>query len=150
MMLTTPPEKTHNNPTDNFPRVYGILMDWPIDGQVATIFSTSTGAASLYTTSTFGVIGGEGHESVRNAAMTFVRAADRLFDAATATVEYPYPASDRVRFYLLTFDGVRVVETDLASIYDRTNEYTELFELGQTVLTELRRVTEEGDEKTII
>ena len=149
-MLTTPPEKTRNQPTDDFPRVYAILMDWPIDEQVATIFSSSTGAASLYTTSTFGIIGGEGHETVRHAALTFVRAADRLFDAATATVEYSYPASDRVRFYLLTFDGVRVVETDLASICDRTNEYTEFFELGQAVLTELRRVTGEGDEKTAI
>ena len=149
-MLTAPPEKTGYQPTGDFPRVYGIVLDWPIDEQVATIFSTSTGAASLYTTSTFGVIGGEGHESVRKAATTFVRAADRLFDAATPTIEYPYPASDLVRFYLLTFDGVRVVETDLASIYDRTNAYTEFFELGQAVLTELRRVTENHDDKTSI
>ena len=64
-MLTTPPARTGGKPTEAFPRVYGILMDWPISGQTATVFSTSSGAASLYTTSTFGIIGGEGHESVR-------------------------------------------------------------------------------------
>jgi len=142
MMLTTPPAKTGENPTKDFPRVYGVLMDWPIGEQTATVFSSSTGAASLYTTSTFGIIGGEGHESVRTAAINFVRAADRLFDSATPTAEYPYPAPDRVRFYLLTFGGVRVLDTDLAAIEDRSSKYAEYFGLGQAVLTELRLMTE--------
>jgi len=34
-MLTTPPEKTGSKPTQDFPRVYGILMDWPIDEDTA-------------------------------------------------------------------------------------------------------------------
>ena len=142
MMLTTPPAKTGEKPTKEFPRVYGILMDWPMGKQTATVFSSSTGAASLYTTSTFGIIGGEGHETVRTAAIRFVRAADRVFDSATPTTEYPYPAADRVRFYLLTFEGVRVLDTDLASIESRTSKYAEFFGLGQAVLTELRFVTE--------
>ena len=145
MMLTTPPAKTGEKPTKECPRVYGILMDWPIgDQQTATVFSSSTGAASLYTTSTFGIIGGEGHETVRAAAIRFVRDADRLFDSATSTTEYPYPATGRVRFYLLTFEGVRVLDTDLASIESRTSKYAEFFGLGQAVLTELRLVTEKS------
>jgi hypothetical protein len=141
-MLTTPPERTGDKPTKEFPRIYGVLMDWPIGEQTATVFSTSTGAASLYTTSTFGIIGGEGHEAVRNAAMSFVRTADRFFDASVPTTDYPYPTGDHVRFYFLTFGGVRVIETDLASITSRTSKYTELFGLGQAVLTELRLITE--------
>jgi hypothetical protein len=142
MMLTTPPARTGERPTEKFPRVYGVLMDWPVRDQTATIFSSSSGAASLYTTSAFGIIGGEGHESVRIAAINFVRAADRLFSSAMPTTEYPYPDTDHVRFYLLTFDGVRVLETDLASISTRTSKYTEFFDLGQAVVTELRLVTE--------
>ena len=142
MMLTTPPAKTGEKPTKDFPRIYGILMDWPIGEQTATVFSTSTGAASLYTTSTFGVIGGEGHEAVRTAAMNFVRAADRFFDASTPTTEFPYPTADRVRFYFLTFDGVRVIDIDLASVSNRTSKYAELFGLGQGVLTQLRLITQ--------
>jgi hypothetical protein len=142
MMLTTPPARTGEKPIEKFPRVYGILMDWPVGDQTATVFSSSSGAASLYTTSTFGIIGGEGHESVRIAAINFVRAADRLFNSAVPTTEYPYPDADHVRFYLLTFDGVRVLDTDLASIANRTSKYAEFFDLGQAVLTELRLVTE--------
>jgi len=143
MMLATPPERIGQKPTKDFPRVYGVLMDWPLGEQIATIFSSSTGAASLYTTSTFGVIGGEEHEAVRAAAVAFVHAADHLFDASTATTEYPYPPVDRVRFYLLTFDGVRVVETGMASLENGTGAYAEYFNRGQAVLTQLRLVVEQ-------
>jgi len=141
-MLSTPAAKVGEKPSKDFPRVYGVLMDWPIGEDIATVFSSSSGAASLYTTSTFGVIGGEAHETVRTAAISFVRASDRLFDVATPTSEYPYPAEGRVRFYLLTFDGVRVLDTDLASIENGTSKYLEFFNRGQAVLTELRIVTE--------
>jgi hypothetical protein len=140
--LTTPPGKFGIRPTKEFPRIYGILMDWPIGDVTATVLSTSAGAASLYTTSKFGVIGGEGHESVRTAAIKFVRTADRLFDLATPTTDYAYPAANHVCFYLLTFDGVRVIDTELASIESGTSKFAEYFGLGQEVLTELRLVTE--------
>lgn len=137
-LLTRPPAEIAGKPTKEFPRTYGILMDWPIGEQTATVVSTFTGAASLYTTSTFGVIGGEGHESVGDAAKSFVRTADQFYDAATLANEYPYPTAGRVRFYLLTFDGVRVIDTDLASMTDRTSKYVELFRLGHAVVTQLR------------
>ncbi len=142
MMLTMRPQETGTTPTKDFPRVYGLLMDWPIGKDIATVFSAGDGSASLYTTSTFGIIGGEAHESVRNAAKSFVRAADQQFLKAAPVQEYPYPTSDHVRFYLLTFEGVRMIDTDFASIANGTNEYAELFGLGQAVLTELRRTAE--------
>ena len=80
--------------------------------------------------------------SASSAATRFVRAADRLFDSATPTSEYPYPAAGRVRFYLLTFEGVRFIDTDFGSIENGTSKYAEFFGLGQAVLTELRLVTQ--------
>jgi hypothetical protein len=142
MMLTMSPQDLGVSSSKEFSCVYGILMDWPIGEQTATIFSTSTGSASLYTTSTFGIIGGEGHASVRAASAAFVKAADRFYDLASSTSEYPYPAGDNIRFYLLTFHGVRVIETDMASVTQGSGPYAELFGLGQTVMTELRLSTE--------
>jgi hypothetical protein len=138
MMLTTPPQDVGVSPTKEFPSVYGVLMDWPIGAQTATIFSTCLGSASLYTTSTFGIIGGEGHASVRAASVAFVKAAGRFYESAASTSEYPYPAGDRVRFYLLTFHGVRFLETGMAPVSAGTGAYAELFGLGQAVMTELR------------
>jgi hypothetical protein len=118
------------------------VVDWPIGDQTATVVSLSDGNASLYTTSTFGVIGGIGHETVRAAAKRFVQIANHYFGDAMPTVDYPYPAPGRVKFYLLTFEGVKVIDADFASICTMKDKYSSLFGEGQNVLTQLRQVTE--------
>ena len=129
-------------PTKENPRVFGVAMDWPIDGTTATIVSALNGSASLYTTSTFGIIGGVSHESVRLAAQRFVRTAEAYHDAAFPTTTYPYPAKGKVRFYLRTFRDVRVIESDSATVTSPSGQFSGLFRAGQAVLTELRKVVE--------
>jgi hypothetical protein len=142
MALTKSAREFGFQPTKAFPRIYGILMDWPLGEQTATIVSMCDGTASLYTTSTFGIIGGIGHESVRAAALRFVTAAEKHHDDATAAVNYPYPKTGRVRFYLLSFDGVRVIEVDEAALKSGKGACSDLWTEGQRVLTELRLVTQ--------
>ncbi len=55
--------------SDEFPLVYGVLLEFPVGDATATVVAMCDGNASLYTTSTFGVIGGFAHESVREAAI---------------------------------------------------------------------------------
>ncbi len=129
-------------PTKEYPRVFGVAMDWPIDDTTATIVSALNGSASLYTTASFGIIGGSAHEPVRMAAQRFVRAAEAHHDRAVPTAAYPYPAKGKVRFYLRTFQDVRVIETDAASAYSASGPYSGLFRAGQAVLTELRKLVE--------
>lgn len=137
-MLTTPASDFDIKPSGAFPRVYGVLMDWPIDDMTVTIVSLSDGSASLYSTSTFGVIGGIGHESVRRTAIEFVKAAEAHYSSAAPTKEYPYPKRGRVIFYLVCFDGVRVIETDLDSVVSGKGRDSDLWTRGQAVMTELR------------
>lgn len=145
MMLTTPASKTGIQPSKSYPKVFGIVMDLPISGgHTATVVSMCDGHASLYTTSTFGVLGGIGHESVRNASRNFVRAAQSHYDEATTTTDFPYPASDHVRFYLLGFDGVRVIDAEIASVEKRADRRLDMWTAGQRVLTELRLVAEKS------
>ena len=129
-------------PTKEYPRVFGVVMDWHVDDTTATIVSTLNGSASLYTTATFGIIGGETHESVRLAAQRFVKNAETYHDQAVPTSSYPYPATGKVRFYLRTFQDVRVIEADRDSVYSSSGRYSGLFRAGQAVLTELRKVVE--------
>lgn len=129
-------------PTKEYPRVFGVAMDWPVGDTTATIVSTLDGSASLYTTATFGIIGGAGHESVRVAAQRFVAAADSYHDKAAPTGTYPYPGKGKVRFYLRTFQDVRVIETDFASVQSTSGPHSSFFRAGQAVLTELRKVVE--------
>lgn len=115
-------------------------MDLPIREHTATVVSHYNGDASLYSTSDLGFIGSVGHESLRAAARDFVKAAEAFHDDSVPTSEFPYPTADRVRFYLVTLHGVRVIDTDLASIMSRTSKYVSLFAMGQNVLTEQVRL----------
>ena len=49
-------------------------------------------------------------------AKTFVKETDRYYDDSVSTRDFSYPSVDRVRFFLLTFDGVRAVEADLGAV----------------------------------
>jgi hypothetical protein len=140
--LSAPAKEFGISPTKEFPRTYAVLIDFPIDQVTATIVSLSDGNASLYTTSTFGVIGGGAHEKVKAAAAALIAAADKFHEEAKPTKTYPYPAQSKVRFYLVTFSGVRVLEAEMSAIESNQSKYSSLFWLGQEVLTQLRLATE--------
>lgn len=143
VFLTASAEKVGIQSSEEYPRVWGVAVDWSIgDGEIATIISLSDGSASVYTTGMFGIIGGIGHDTVRAAAKKLVKEASRHFDDSTPTQDLSYPALDHVRFFLKTFNGVRVIETDLASLPERHNKYFTLFDSAQSVLTQLRLVSD--------
>jgi hypothetical protein len=142
LMLKTPPSEFGLSSSPEFPRVYAVCMDWPIGDDTATVFASATGDASLYTTTTFGIIGGIGHDTVTRAAKAFVQELDPFYDEATPATGFPYPDSSGVRFYLLTFTGVRVLATDFDSIARGSSRFAPIFGRGQEVLTQLRLVAE--------
>lgn len=148
MMLTTRAAELGIQPNQTFPKVFGIVMDMSVaGGHTATVVSMCDGNGSLYTTSTFGVLGGIGHEAVRLASTNFVTEAQSHFDAASSTTNFPYPASEHVRFYLLGFDGVRVIDAEMAAVEKGTDTRLALWIAGQRVLTELRLTTEKSIQK---
>lgn len=145
MVLSSPAEKFGAKPTDDFPRVYAVLTDWSLGEHFATTGCASDGWASLYTTSKFGVIGGEGHDRVRAAAIRCVKFADRYYDLSEPVTEFPYPQHGTIFFYLKTYDGIRVIKAPKKEVYDQKHKTTPLFSAAQDVLTELRLITEKQD-----
>lgn len=139
--LATTAAKLGASPTSRFPHVYGVAMDWPVGDITATVISASDGTASLYTTSSFGIIGGGYHADVRKAALRLVSLANRHVGDASPTSDYPYPAPGKVRFYFLTYDGVRTIETGLETIEAGSSPFRALFVAGQDVITELRLIS---------
>ena len=100
------------------------------------------GTASLYTTSTFGIIGGQGHERVRQAAARYVKTAEQFTKSSKPVADFAYPKSGQVFYYLLTYDGVQLVIGDEAAIERGPDPTRPLFAAAQDVLTELRLTTE--------
>jgi hypothetical protein len=79
---------------------------------------------------------------VRTAAKNLVREADRYFGDSVSTRDLSYPSHDHVRFFLATFGGLRLIETDLASLSKRRSKYSSLFDAGQDVMTQFRLIWE--------
>jgi len=143
MALTTTAAEAGIGPNQRFPDVYGVVMDLPIsNGHTASVFALCDGNASLYTTSTFGILGGIEHASVRTAAENFVSTAQSFYDLGQPTSDFGYPAPKQLRFYLLGYDGVRVLECSMEALEEENRTLLPLFAAGQDVLTQLRLLTE--------
>ena len=118
--------------------VSAALMDWPVGGQVATVCASSGGDGSLYTTSTFGIIGGIGHEAVRSASKAFVKAAEKCLPLATATTDFRYSMPGQIKFYFVTPSCVFGLIFLSADIEKEGSPARYLYAHGQKVVTELR------------
>jgi hypothetical protein len=142
MALTASAEKSGLHPDADYPEVYGVLVDWNLGNQTASILAMRGGTASLYTTSTFGIIGGQGHAKVRRAAEVCVKLAGQYYGRGLPVSEFPYPNEGKVHFYLLGYDGVRLSVGDEPALNGGTDPMLPLFAAAQDVLTELRQVSQ--------
>jgi hypothetical protein len=138
--LSRVPEMTESKNPDE---ILAVLMDWPLGDCTATVLASSGGDASLYTTSTFGIIGGIGHENVRKAAVEFVRCAEHFSNLGSPARSFPYPDGQTLRFYLVAPSGVRAISFAMKEIETENSPARVLFAYGQQVLTELRISTEQ-------
>jgi len=58
------------------------------------------------------------------------------------TIKITLPTKDQVIFYLLTNNGIYIGEDIMNNFEDYSSEWSELFEEGNNVLTELRLTVE--------
>ena len=123
-------------------KVFGIIMDWEMDGATATTVSFITGDASLYLSSGGGVIGGGTHQNVKIAAEKFVEQAQSFLAKAKKTESNKLPETNYVNFYLLTNKGTYVGMENIENFDNNSSEWLPLFDQGNRVLSELRNISE--------
>lgn len=122
--------------------VYGVVMDWEMDGATATTVAYQTGDASLYLSSGGGVIGGGQHQNVNSAAKEFVSLAQTFIDNTIKTETKPLPNKNVVKFYLLTNKGIYVGQEEMKNFENNSSNWLRLFEEGNKVISELRMTSE--------
>ncbi|HST31690.1 MAG TPA: hypothetical protein VLK27_12720 [Chthoniobacterales bacterium] len=142
-VLTTPASQLGRKPTEEFPHVHGIIMDWPIEDTILSLMASSAGDGSIYTTGDFGVLGGIKYENVRNAAKSFVKLGEKYYSDATPAKDYPYPQKGHVCFYLMCYDDVRMIDTDVNSLSKSNGKYSDLFAQAQRMISELRQIAQQ-------
>ena len=124
-------------PTDQT-RIYGVIMDWDLDEGTATLVAFLSGDASLYLSSGGGVIGGSGHDNVKQAAVAFIDKADKYLSKTIKTDSTPLPDKDGVKFYFLTNKGKFVGQEEMKNFENNSSQWLDLFEEGNKLITEIR------------
>lgn len=122
--------------------VYGVIMDWEMDGSTATTVAYLSGDASLYLSTGGAVIGGGQHQNVNSAAKQFVSVAQAFLDSTTRAEKTALPSTNEVKFYLLTNKGVFVGQEKMINFENSSSSWLKLFEEGNIVLAEIRKTSE--------
>jgi hypothetical protein len=125
--------------------VWGVIMERGYTKGVATIVALEDGTASMYISTGGAVVGGKGYPPAHDAA---IKLCDRAADALGETIaahEFPSPAKGRVRFYVLTTEGVRVAEDDIFARADAGHgALAPLLAAGDAVIDGLKEATSKG------
>ena len=94
----------------------------------------------MYFSTGGGILGGIGHETVRNAARQFVSSAQTFLSKMKEVASFPLPPTGMTHFYALTNRGVfgspELISDDLKN---SKSEFFALFAAGQDVITEIRK-----------
>jgi hypothetical protein len=127
--------------------VWGVLVERGYPKGVATVIALADGNASLSLSKGGGIRGGNAYAPARAAAQLLCQQAADSMGLTAPTKEFPAPTAGRVRFYVLTTDGVRVAETDLLPVTGHERQPRPLAPLaaaGDAVLDALKEGTEKG------
>jgi hypothetical protein len=120
---------------------WGVIMDWVVSNATATIVAFSNGHVSIYLSTGGGFIGGESHESVRNAGKKMVAVAGECQPHTHATAEYPLPQEQgEVLFYLLTDAGIFAASASTEDLDDHHHPLSKLHDAAQGIITEYRLI----------
>src|SRR5262245_43410641 len=126
---------------------YGLLMEMGIQISVVTLVCFVDGDANVYYKTGGGMIGGLSHEDVRNASKAFVALAPKALPKMVKTTDFPLPGMDKVRFYVLTPQGVFTTETSRQTLANPKSELGALFYSGQEVVAQMRQIQEQKQEE---
>jgi hypothetical protein len=122
--------------------VYGVIIDWPIQKNVATIVVFSTGDASVYLKSGQIFIGGFAYPSIKNLALEMIFSAQRLLSETIKTENFAFPDSSLIQFSFLTNNGIFVYHETVESIDKNQTQWAPLFYKGNQIITEYRLITQ--------
>jgi len=125
--------------TEAFPRVYGIIMDWNVNGMISSTIALYDGNASIYGP-IVNISDNLKTKRVRDAAAHFVSNAEKYYDSAAPAIDYPYPKLGAVRFYVLCFDGNRVIESTESALGSGNDKSSSLWKAAQILMHEIHSV----------
>ena len=138
-LLTSSPEELGLTGDDAKAKVWGVMMEVTFPTGAVTLVSVRDGTASLYGSTGGGMLGGY---SAQKEAKRFVAEGAKHLASMKPTKSFPYPEVGRIKFYVLTQDGVYTAEAAENEVQAAGHSLFPLFVAGNEVLTALRIANE--------
>lgn len=143
-ILRTDPAEVGLDPDGRF-EAWGFLMETGYPRAIGSVVCVRDGTTSLYTTSGFGIIGGGGHASVREANARLFAELDRHLELLTPTTDTSLPTEGETVLLALTHHGVRRHANLQREFGERRDPCSGVFHAGENVLTQLRLIHEAAE-----
>lgn len=126
---------------------WGVVMDWGLSENIATVLALSDGSASVYLSNGGGFIGGQSHESIQKAAKKTVEISADVEPLMQLTSDYPLPKRGEVIFYVLTDAGVFSATAHEQDLRTHRHAFSKLGDAAQEVITAYRLLQEKQPSK---
>jgi len=121
-------------------RVYGVVMDWDMNGTILTLTAYITGAANALLSTGATALGTGSDPAVAEQASEFVQVAQEFLPRTVQVSNTAFPPLGTVKFSLLTNHGIYAGQELLSLINDNTSPWMGLFFRGNMVLDEIKSV----------
>jgi hypothetical protein len=130
------------SPSEDLPRVWGFMMEIFISQTWINLICVADGTVSIYFGTGRGIIGAGEHDSVRSVARECLKKSEEILEHLKKFDPSHIKNEGKIKFHVLTYDGIRSDEVETNEIENETHYLSELYYSAQNVITEVRSVEE--------
>ena len=142
-LLSLDPDSVGIRPAGSGAATWGCVMDTGYPNGVATLVCLRDGTTSLYTSSGFGIIGGESHQSVVGENARLLAVLEEHLDQMAPSMDHTLPREGRTIIRALTFAGQRLIEAPDDDLGNGRSALSPVFHAAHAVITQLRLIHDE-------
>lgn len=138
-LFTSTPEEVGLSGEDAKANVWCVMMEVTLQVGSVTVVSMRDGTASIYGSTGGGVLGGY---VAKKEAKSLVSEGEKHLASMKPTKSFPYPERGRIKFYVLTRDGVYTAEVDEKEVQSEQHPLFPLFRSANEVMSALRTASQ--------
>lgn len=135
------PDAASIRPKGEPSNVFCVIMDWPVGKVQCTVIAAADGTSSVYTSRGVAILGGL---AATAAAQRVAAEATTILGESQAAIEHPFPPEGIVRFYIRTYDDLRMIEESAAALQSGAGRHAALFLAMNELMTQLFRATRDS------
>ena len=143
-IISTDPHDIGIEQNELVPNIWGVLMEFQIEGTPITLASLADGTTSLYLGNGGAFIGAGEHEQAAIVSMELIALAETYLSKMVPNSDLKFQAEDDVNFHFLTFDGSYTIIINEEDLINGGHDFSPLFYKADDVITQIRLISSDN------